>query len=103
VAAGGGRVSFGVLKDMQLTAADFRRWLPGAAGELAVAETAEGFIVGAPPCTVTVTLEALPPRRIALLELPLTRVTMAFSPGWEAPARNAFLKRFDDYFRRGGG
>ncbi len=53
-------MSFGVLKDMQLTAADFRRWLPGAAGELAVAETAEGFIVGAPPCTVTVTLEALP-------------------------------------------
>lgn len=96
-------MSFGLLMDMQLTAADFRRWLPGAAGDLPVAETADGFVVGADGRRLTVTLTPLPPRRIALLELPLTRVTLAFCDGWSPGERTAFLKRFDDYFRRGGG
>ncbi|MBV5331921.1 hypothetical protein JZU69_06130 [bacterium] len=93
-----------LVKDMQLTAADFRRWLPGAAGDLSCVETMDGvFVVGEGDRIVSVVLSTLPPRRIALLELPLTRVALAFSAGWSDAARAAFLKRFDDYFRRGGG
>lgn len=88
---------------MQLTAGDFRRWLPGAALPLVVEGEGDSLIVSGEGLLLRVTLAPLPPRRIALITLPLLRVTMDFAEGWDAASRAAFLKRFDDRFRRGGG
>ena len=44
----------------------------------------------------------LPPRRIALLTLPMLRAQFAFE-GVPAEARSAFMRRFDLHTHRGGG
>lgn len=47
-------------------------------------------------------LAALAPRRIALLELPVTRVDLRLR-GYSEDEAKAFVARFELYFRRGGG
>ena len=89
-------------REMGCTRAEFERWLPGATdhaparledGELALS------VQGGQVC---ISLCEKAPRRIALLSLPVLAVRFRFI-GLSEAARDAFLARFDDYTRRGGG
>ena len=92
----------GLTKDMALTREEFVRLLPGAAGDLPWREEAGRFRLGAEDAGVDITLDPQPPRRIALFTLPVMRVSFRFH-GWSAAERDAFVKRFDLAFQRGGG
>ena len=68
-------------------------WAQPAPGHLRVA-------IG--PGTLVIDWQVLPPRVIALIRLPRMAVRFRFQ-AVEAPARNAFMKRFDLHLQRGGG
>jgi len=79
------------VKDMGLDEAEFLRCLPQAFTGLEWRRDGRrAWTEG-----VEITWEPAPPRRIALLELPVLRVSL------QAP--EAFLRRFDHAFQRGGG
>ncbi|MBN8488518.1 MAG: hypothetical protein J0M20_12450 [Burkholderiales bacterium] len=52
--------------------------------------------------TLQLDWQVLPPRRIALIQLPLMRVRYHFD-GVETPARQRFMKHFDLFMQKGGG
>lgn len=52
--------------------------------------------------TLQIDWQVLPPRRIALIQLPQMRVRYRFD-GVSAEARQRFMKRFDLYMQKGGG
>ena len=52
--------------------------------------------------TLELAWTALPPRRIALLQMPRMAVRFRFE-GVDAPARERFMRHFDLYMQRGGG
>lgn len=52
---------------------------------------------------ISITATTLPRRRIALMNLPVTRVEFSFPEGWTAERIGQSLARFDLYTRRGGG
>jgi len=92
-----------LIKEMALTAEDFVRLLPGAAGDLPWRQEGGGrFRIGGEDGGVDIALEPLPPRRIALITLPVMRVTLSFR-GWAADEVRGFVQRFDRAFQRGGG
>ncbi|HYG90419.1 MAG TPA: hypothetical protein VD978_29635 [Azospirillum sp.] len=88
-----------LVKEMALTAEEFRRLLPGAAGDLRVRD--EGAVVHVGDA-VEIALEPLPPRRLGLLAIPVMRVTLSFQ-GWGEDEVRAFAQRFDRAFQKGGG
>jgi hypothetical protein len=62
----------------------------------------EDVVISVGAGEVRLTLRERPPRRIALVVLPVLAVRFGFE-GLDAAARDAFLARFDLYTRRGGG
>jgi hypothetical protein len=91
---------------MGCTMAEFARWLPGATREAPVQSEVDGdgmrHRLRVDPGVVEIDLQPLAPRRIALLCLPVLRVTFRFID-LDAAQRSAFLTHFDHYTRRGGG
>lgn len=85
---------------------EFARWLPGATRHVPLVSTVDGagmrhrLDVGSGH--VEIDLQPQPPRRIALLALPVLLVTFHFID-LDADLRHAFLTHFDHYTRRGGG
>ena len=89
-------------RDMGCTEAEWLGWLPTAIGACAWerdASTARIVIGGG---SLRLRWQVMPPRVIALLRMPVLRVSFAFD-GVDAEGRYAFMKRFDLFMQRGGG
>ena len=91
-------------RDTGCTEAEWLGWLPGACG-------AHPLHRGPGPGQARVALpagwlhlhwRALPPRRIALIQLPRLHVDYRFE-GVPPEVRAAFMRHFDLYMQRGGG
>jgi hypothetical protein len=89
-------------REMGCTLEELTRWLPGAAGDAPTAATDGGWRITLPGGEVLLEAAPRPPRRIALLSLPVLHVRFRFL-GLDPEARAAFLARFDAWTRRGGG
>ncbi len=90
-------------KDMGITHAEFLRLLPRALGD-------DGFAVAGTTITyqdqsgrkLTIQLEPESERRIALMRIATTPVSLHFQ-GYDEAALDAFMLRFDRAYQRGGG
>ncbi len=97
-----------VTKEMGITPVDFVRLFPRAVPgwdfQIASQSQKEARIrVGTAARGATITITALPERRItALMVLPRSHVTMAFA-GLDAAEQADFLRLFDRAYQRGGG
>ena len=95
-----------IVREMACTRREFERWLPGATRNALIHSRQQGdgvehSIVTAGG-TLTITSTELPPRRIALLRIPVLRVSFHFV-NIDAALRKDFMHYFDLYTRRGGG
>ena len=52
---------------------------------------------------IQIKVTVLPARRIALIQIPITRVEFIFPKDWDVEKIQGVLARFDLYTRRGGG
>jgi hypothetical protein len=93
---------FRLQREMGCTMADFERWLPGATRHARIDSSGSRHRVHLAGGMVDITLTECPPRRIAMMTLPVLSVCFDFI-GVEAAARDEFLRYFDNYTRRGGG
>ena len=91
-----------IVKDMAASWGDIVRLLPVALRGWPYEVAGRTVAVGTPERGVVITAEDLPPRRIALLEVARSGVTLTFR-GLDRDERNAFLTQFDRAFQRGGG
>lgn len=89
-------------REMGCTREEFMRWLPGATRHAPARIEGDELSLSAGGGRVEISLCVRPPRRIAVLSLPVLAVRFHFV-GLDAPAREAFLAYFDAYTRRGGG
>ena len=89
-------------RDMGCTRAEFISWLPGATRQAPFQIDGEVVTVMTHGGRVQISLEEKPPRRIALIALPVLGVTFYFRDLDEL-TRNDFIAHFDLYTRRGGG
>lgn len=89
-------------REMSCTREDLLRWLPGASGFAPARVERDELVLAVGGGEVRIRAEPRPPRRIALVELPVLAVRFRFT-GMDAAAREAFVTRFDLYTRRGGG
>ncbi len=87
---------------MGCTREDLLRWLPGATGHAPASVEGDAIVLAVAGGEVRIIARPLPPRRIALVSLPVLAVSFRFR-GLDPAARAAFLERFDLYTRRGGG
>ena len=89
-------------RDMAGSEADWLRLLPPALAPhpWQREDAAVNVVIG--HGRLRITWVSLPPRRIALLTLPMLRAQFAFE-GVPAEARSAFMRRFDLHTHRGGG
>jgi phosphatidylserine/phosphatidylglycerophosphate/cardiolipin synthase-like enzyme len=91
--------------EMSISRREFEQLLPAAVGNVPVRVVGDVFAAeSANPASPgwRIEIEAMPDLRIALLVLPRHRVRIHL-PGYDADQAAAFLKRFELYFRRGGG
>ncbi len=91
-----------VTKDMGLTHREFYRSFATVAGEWAWQVTDNVVTLDHPGGPVTIFLEPERRRTIARVSLPATIVRFEF-PTHDQAAVDAFIKRFDTHFKRGGG
>ena len=95
-----------LVREMGCTMTEFARWLPGATHAAPGTSQVDGdglrHRLQVSGGIVEIDLQLQPPRRIALLSLPVLRVTFRFID-LDDVARSAFLTHFDHYTRRGGG
>jgi hypothetical protein len=89
-------------REMGCTREDLLRWLPGATAHAPRRAEGEALVLSVGAGEVRLTAATRAPRRIGLVELPVLAVRFEFR-GLDAPAREAFLARFDLWTRRGGG
>ncbi|GIX25601.1 MULTISPECIES: hypothetical protein [Caldimonas] len=89
-------------RDMGCTEAEWLAWLPGAVGQAPLRLDRGQAQVELGSGRLTLRWQALPPRRIALVQLPRLSVSFRFE-GVEARLRQAFMRHFDLYMQRGGG
>lgn len=89
-------------REMGCTLEELARWLPGATGQAPAVPIPGGWRFTVPGGEVLLEVEPRPPRRIALLALPVVLVRFRFT-GLGPAARAEFLARFDAWTRRGGG
>jgi hypothetical protein len=89
-------------REMGCTEAEWLGWLPGAvaAARLETGPSWARVAVGAGSLDLRWT--ALPPRRIALVQLPRLAVSFRFE-GVNESERLRFMRYFDLYMQRGGG
>ena len=91
-----------VEREMACTREDLLRWLPAASGHAPRREDGDEVVLAVSGGEVRLRAEALPPRRIGAIELPVIALRIRFA-GLDAAEREGFLARFDLYTRRGGG
>lgn len=91
-----------VVKDMALTPVDFLRDLDRALPGLDYRVDGHAVEVGTAERGLSIALKELPPRRIGLLSLPRSEVSISFR-GYGEGEREAFLERFFRAYQRGGG
>lgn len=89
-------------REMGCTADELVHWLPGASRGRPVAVAGQGARVTIDTGQLDLTWQTLPPRRIALLQMPCLAVSFRFA-GIDDAARQAFMRYFDLYTQRGGG
>jgi hypothetical protein len=89
-------------REMGCTREEFLRWLPGATRHAPARIEGDEVSLAVGAGRIEISVRERPPRRIALISLPVLAVRFRFV-GLEAPAREAFLAHFDAYTRRGGG
>ncbi|NIW04322.1 MAG: hypothetical protein GWN34_20085 [Gammaproteobacteria bacterium] len=89
-------------REMGLTYAEFFRSLPAAIARHPFRRDGARVVIDYGERSVVIELGAQRTRKIALLELPCVDVTFTFK-AFSAQQRDAFMVRFDLYFRRGGG
>ncbi|WP_302174395.1 hypothetical protein [uncultured Hydrogenophaga sp.] len=89
-------------RDMGCTEAEWLGWLPAAIGECAWRRDGSSVQVDIPPGHLHLQWAPQPPRVIALMRMPVLRVSFRFE-GLDPAQRYAFMKRFDLYMQRGGG
>ena len=93
---------FALRREMGCTREEFVRWLPGATRHAPMQLHANKAVVQAGEATVEISFTQAPPRRIALISMPVLKVSFRFS-GAAAGAYREFMAYFDLYTRRGGG
>ena len=89
-------------RDMGCTETEWLGWLPAAMGDCPwqrLGSTAQATIDKG---TLSLRWQVMPPRVIALMRMPVLRVSFAMQ-GLDADQRYAFMKRFDLHMQRGGG
>jgi hypothetical protein len=89
-------------REMGCTREDFLRWLPGATRQAPVRAEGEDLVLTVGAGEVRILLRERPPRRIALLALPVLGVRFTFA-GLDEAARGDFLLHLDRHTQRGGG
>ncbi|MGB0681809.1 MAG: hypothetical protein ACPGOV_03845 [Magnetovibrionaceae bacterium] len=89
-------------KQMGMTRGDFDRLIPLALGTEVFEKLPDGVRLGDAQRSLTITLGPEGKRKIALLELPSTPVTITFK-GYTEEEAEAALAEFDRAFQRGGG
>ncbi|MDP2263108.1 MAG: hypothetical protein Q8K24_08120 [Hydrogenophaga sp.] len=89
-------------RDMGCTEAEWLGWLPAAIGTCPWTLDGASATVEIGGGALQLRWQAMPPRVIALMRMPVLRVGFAFS-GLDEAQRYAFMKRFDLYMQRGGG
>jgi hypothetical protein len=89
-------------REMGCTREEFVHWLPGATRHAPMQLNAGKAVVHAGEATVEISFAQAPTRRIALLSMPVLKVTFRFS-GADASAYREFMAYFDLYTNRGGG
>ena len=89
-------------REMGLTHAEFFRTLPAAMGGQTYVVSESRVSVEDDDRRLTILLDSEGERRIALLRLPVTRVSFEFS-GYTQQDIDVFMKRFERHFQRGGG
>lgn len=89
-------------REMGCTEAEWLRWLPAAIGECAWQRDGQRALVDVPPGRLALRWQALPPRAIALVRMPVLQVDFEFE-ALSDEKRFAFMRRFDLYMQRGGG
>jgi hypothetical protein len=87
---------------MGCTRDEFVRWLPGATRHAPMQLTADKAVVHAGNVTVEISFTQAPARRIAMVSLPVLKVSFRFS-GAGTSAYRDFMAYFDLYTSRGGG
>ena len=93
---------FALHREMGCTREEFIRWLPGATRHAPMRLTEGEAVVVAGGATVVIRFVPAPPRKIALISLPVLDVVFRFS-GADAQAYREFMAYFDLYTSRGGG
>jgi hypothetical protein len=91
-----------LVKDMAATWDDFLRLLPIALRGWSYEIDGTTVEVGSPDRGVTITVDPLPPRQFGLVQIPRSRVVLAFH-GLAADEQDSWLRQFDRAFHRGGG
>ncbi len=89
-------------KEMALTRTGFFRGIAKALGTDAYVQTADGVVLEQGGRRFEIILGPERRRRIALMEIEIMDVTLAFS-GYSKESRLAALAMFDRAFQRGGG
>ena len=90
------------VKDMAATWPDILRLLPIALRDWPYQVEGTTVEVGSADRGATITVGPLPPRQFGLVQIPRSRVALAFR-GLDAGEQEAFLSQFDRAFQRGGG
>jgi hypothetical protein len=93
---------FSLHREMGCTREEFVRWLPGATRHAPMRIQTNTAVVHAGRVTVEISFTQAPPRRIALVSMPVLKVSFRFS-GAEPGAYREFMAYFDLYTKRGGG
>ena len=93
---------FALQREMGCTREEFVRWLPGATRHATMRLHPEKAVIRTGNVKVEISFIQAPPRRIALVSMPVLKVTFRFS-GAGADAYRDFMRYFDLYTKRGGG
>jgi hypothetical protein len=88
--------------EMTASLADLRRLLPAAVGHVPFVEEAGGFVHREGERGWRIGVSPLPPLQAGLMRLERQRLEFRFD-GYPDDEIEAFMKRFEVYFRRGGG
>ncbi len=93
---------FRFTRELGLTHAEFHRSLPPAIAHHPHSVDGHRVLIDYGDRSVIIELGPQQHRRIASLQLPYVEVTFVFVE-FTTPDREAFIERFERYFRRGGG
>ena len=93
---------FTLQREMGCTRDEFVRWLPGATRHAPMQLNADNAVLRTGGATIEISFTQAPPRRIALVSMPVLEVSFRFS-GAGANAYREFMAYFDLYTKRGGG